>query len=268
MVRSRRNRRNPPKRDLPKLPPIPRPSVNWRALFAVAAVSGVVFVSIALGRELLQVPVTKLEIEGSFQRVTKLEITAAARPALRRSFLTLDLADIRRRVAAIDWVDAVRMERVWPGTLKISYTEHRAAASWGDSGLLNTRGELFVEDARREYPELPRLAGPEGSNRRVAARYLDVRDRLSKANLTLESIRMDARGAFSIELMGGLSVKLGRDDIDGRIERFFDAAVPYYLEQELNRVAYIDLRYPNGFAVGWRERPTSEFSLARLSERD
>jgi len=266
MARTRRNRRKSTKRYLSKLPPIPRPSVNWRAVFAVVAVGTVAVVSVALGRELLKVPVTKLEIEGSFQRVTKLEITAAAQPALWRSFLTLDLADIRHRVAAIDWVDSVRLQRVWPGTLKISYTEHRAAASWGDSGLLNTRGELFAEDSRREYPELPRLGGPDGSNRRVAARYLDVRDRLSQANLTLESIRMDARGAFSIELAGGLSVRLGSDDINSRINRFFGAAVPF-LEQDLDRVAYIDLRYPNGFAIGWRERPTSESSLARLSDR-
>ena len=267
MTRSRRNRRKSPKRELPRLPSIPRPRINWRAVFAAAAVSVLVAASLALAREYVDVPVRWVHIEGSFQRVTKLEIVAAAQPGLERSFLTLDLDDIRRRVAAIDWVDTVSLQRVWPDTLKISYTEHRAAASWEAGGLLNTSGELFAQDVRHEYLGLPQLAGPEGSHRRVAARYLDVRDRLSQANLLLESIRMDARGSFSIELKNGVSVRLGRDDIDERIDRFFGGAVRL-LERDLDQVAYIDMRYPNGFAVGPRERAPSGPSLVRLSNID
>ena len=263
MARSRRNRLKSPKRELPRLPPLPRPTINFSAIFAVGAVSAVLLISFALGRELLDLPVRTLDIEGRFQRVTKLEILAAAQPALRESFLTLDLEDIRGRVAAIDWVDTVRLRRVWPDTLKISYEEHRAAASWGDDGLLNTRGELFASDVQREYLELPRLAGPDGSHRRVAATYLAVRDRLTRANLILESIEMDARGAFSIGLAGGLRVRIGRDDVEGRIDRFFAAAVPT-LAGELDRIDYIDLRYANGFAVGWRDEPVSDSTMARV----
>lgn len=262
MARSRRNRLKARKRELPQLPSLPRPNINWSAVFAVGALSAVALVSFALGRELLDLPVRKLDIEGRFQRVTKLEILAAAQPALRASFLTLDLDDIRRRVADIDWVDTVRLRRVWPDTLKITYEEHRAAASWGADGLLNTRGELFASGVQREYPELPKLAGPEGSHRRVAATYLAVRDRLTRANLTLESIQMDARGAFSIGLAGGLNVRIGRDDVDGRIDRFFAAAVPT-LAGELDRIQYIDLRYANGFAVGWRDAPAADSAMAR-----
>jgi cell division protein FtsQ len=264
MARMRRNRLKAPKRELPRLPSLPRLAINWNAGFAVLSLAAVALVSFALGRELLDLPVRKLDIEGRFQRVTKLEILAAAQPALKESFLTLDLEDIRERVAAIDWVDTVKLQRVWPDTLKISYEEHRAAARWGDKGLLNTRGELFADDVKREYPELPRLAGPEGSHQRVAATYMAVRDRLARANLTLESIEMDARGSFSIGLAGGMSVRIGRDDIDRRIDRLFAVAVPT-LAGELDRVAYIDLRYANGFAVGWRQAPASESTLARRS---
>lgn len=263
MARTRRNRLKAPKRELPRLPALPRPTINWNAVFAVVSVTAVALVSVALGRELLDLPVRKLDIEGRFQRVTKLEILAAAQPALKESFLTLDLEDIRERVAAIDWVDTVKLQRVWPDTLRISYEEHRAAARWGDKGLLNTRGELFADDVRREYPELPRLAGPEGSHQRVAATYMAVRDRLARANLTLESVEMDARGSFSIGLAGGINVRIGRDDIDRRIDRLFTVAVPT-LAGELDRVAYIDLRYANGFAVGWREAPAADSTFARL----
>ena len=259
----KRNRLKSPKRQLPKLPAVTLPQINWRGLASVAAVIAVGLVSLSFGREMVDLPVRKLDIHGRFQRVTELEIAAAAQPALNQSFLTLDLNEIRRRVTAIDWVDSVTLQRLWPDTLRISFEEHQAAASWGDKGLLNTRGELFAEDIRYEYRELPKLFGPDGSHRRVASRYLEVRDRVSKTNLTLDSIVMDERAAFTLQFAGGLSVRIGRDDVSSRIERFFNIAVPS-LAGDMERVAYVDLRYPNGFAVGWREPVAVESTLARL----
>lgn len=263
MARVRHNRRKPKQRALPRLPSMPRPTINWRSVFASLAIGAMAVASLALARELLDLPVENIDVANTLQRVTKQEVMAAAAPALEKSFLSADLADIRSRVAAIGWVDTVTLQRVWPDTLRITTTEHLAAARWGASGLLNTRGELFAEDERSEYLELPRLDGPEGSHRRVAAAYLAVRDRLAKANLSLEVIRMDATGSFSIELTGGVTVRIGRDEFDERVDRLFRVAVPS-LETDFNRIAYIDLRYPQGFAVGWRERETSESGIERL----
>jgi cell division protein FtsQ len=267
MARARHNRRKQAPRSLPKLPKLPalpRLHINWRALFGLAALASITVVGFALARELVEVPVRQLDIEGSFQRVTKLEILAAAEPALEQGLLTLDLDEIRRRIVAIDWVDTVTLQRVWPDTLKVTYSEHRAAANWGSSGLLNTRGELFAEDVRHEYRELPKLDGPEGSHRRVAAMYLEVRDRLSRANLMLDAFRMDDRGAFSMTLAGGVTIMIGREDVAGRIDRFFGVAVRS-LADDFDRVAYIDMRYQNGFAVGWRDRPAAQGSEARVA---
>lgn len=263
MARVRHNRRKPKQREMPRLPSIPRPTINWRAVLASFAIGAMAIASLALARELLDLPVEKIDVANTLQRVTQQEIMAAAAPALERSFLSVDLADIRRRVAAIGWVDTVIVQRVWPDTLRITTTEHLAAARWGANGLLNTKGELFAEDLRREYLELPKLDGPEGSHRRVAEAYLAVRDRLARANLSLDVIRMDATGSFSIELAGGVSVRIGRDEFDERVDRLFSVAVPS-LETDLNRIAYIDLRYPSGFAVGWRDRDTSDAGIERL----
>lgn len=263
MARTRQNRRKPAPRTMPRLPALPRPRINWRALFGIGAAGAIAVVGLSLARELIEVPVRVLDMEGRFQRVTKLEILAATKPALEQGLLSLDLDEIRRRIAAIDWVDAVMLQRVWPDTLKVTFEEHRAAAKWGNRGLLNTRGELFAQDVRHEYRELPRLDGPEGSHRRVAALYLAVRDRLSRANLMLESVRMDDRGSFSMTLASGVTVRIGRDDIAGRIDRFFGIAVES-LAADLDRVAYIDMRYPNGFAVGWRDEANSDTRQARL----
>jgi cell division protein FtsQ len=162
------------------------------------------------------------------------------------------LQQLRRNVATLDWVDSVSASRVWPNVVRVRITEHQAAASWGEGGLLNVRGELFTTSARHPYAELPQLSGPEGSEHEVARLYLKVRDRLADAQLSLEALRMDARGAVAIVLAGGQEIKLGRRDIEARLDRFFTVAAPA-LATEFDRVGYVDLRYTNGFAVGWDE---------------
>jgi cell division protein FtsQ len=200
---------------------------------------------------LLDQPVRKLVVEGTFQRVTALQVEDAVADSLGRGFLSLDLGHLRERVQMLDWVDRVNVRRTWPDTLIVRVTEHQAAARWGEEGLLNVRGELFTEHSQHAFPELPSLAGPAGSEQEVAKRYLAVRGRLAEADLTLERLSMDDRGAWSLVLGGGQQIRLGRRDIDDRLLRFFDVVAPA-LAAELGRVSYVDLRYTNGFAVGWR----------------
>ena len=100
------------------------------------------------------------------------------------------------------------------------------------------------------FPELPQLAGPRGSEREVAARYLAVRGPLAEANLQLRALAMDERGAWRLALEDGLEIRLGQRALDERLERFFDVVAPT-LTEDMGRVRYVDLRYTNGFAVGW-----------------
>ena len=155
---------------------------------------------------------------------------------------------------ALVWVYRANVGRRWPDTLIVRVTEHQAAARWGESGLLNVRGELFTEHSQHSFPELPSLAGPRGSERDVARRYLAVRGKLVESELSLDSLSMDERGSWRLVLGGGQEIRLGRRDIDERLYRFFDVVAPA-LAAELASVEYVDLRYTNGFAVGWRNGP-------------
>ena len=58
--------------------------------------------------------------------------------------MSADLDAIQRAVEALPWVDHARVQRHWPNGLHVQVSEQTAAARWGESGLLNTRGELFV----------------------------------------------------------------------------------------------------------------------------
>ena len=241
----------------------PRLAINWRYLLVPPTVVGVLGVGFFGAQTLLDHPVRQLEIEGSFQRVTPIQVEAALAPGLDRGFLSSDLGALQRRVEGLDWVERAEITRRWPDKLAIRVVEHQAAARWGDTGLLNTHGELFTNEARHAFPELPRLVGPTGSEWELVRRYLTFRGRLAEANLSLEALVMDERGAWHIVLETGQQIRIGRRDVDQRLDRLFEVVAPI-LAAEFERVRHVDLRYTNGFSVDWIT--DEELQLAEAGE--
>src|SRR5258708_6607593 len=128
--------------------------------------------------------------------------------------------------------------------------EQTAAARWGESGLLNTRGELFVRSATHVPTELPHLSGPEGTETQVAQRYLSAQGRMLEAGMRIAALRLDERGAWEMDLDSGVTVRLGRREVDERLDRFIRTA-SQVIAHRLNDITYVDMRYSNGFAIGW-----------------
>jgi cell division protein FtsQ len=198
-------------------------------------------------------PVRVISIDGSFQRVSPGQIEKAVAPFANQGFMSADLADIQRAVETLPWVDHARIARRWPNSLRVTVIEQTAAARWGESGLLNTRGELFVRTATHVPPELPHLSGPEGSESQVAKRYLSAQGRMLEAGMRIAALRLDERGAWEMDLDSGVTVRLGRRDVDERVERFIHTA-SQVIAHRLTEISYVDMRYSNGFAIGWRNQ--------------
>jgi len=163
----------------------------------------------------------------------------------------VDLAGLQGSLEQLPWVDTVSVARVWPRGLQVRVVEQVAAARWGSNGLLNARGELFLSESRFIPPELPRLSGPKGSEGMVAQRYLAIQGRLVEGGVRIAALRLDARGAWEIDLDNGVRVRLGRRQVDERFERFVAAALRLVVQRSAE-MSYVDMRYTNGFAVGWR----------------
>jgi len=166
---------------------------------------------------------------------------------------TVDLDAVRERIERIEWVDRAIVARRWPDSIRVEVTEQVPAARWNDTGLLNGRGELFLGNARHVPVELPRLEGPEGSERLVAQLYLDAQGRFLEAGLRLTGVRLDERGAWELELANGVRVRLGRLAVTDRLDRFVRLAGPL-VAQRPAEIRYVDMRYTNGFSVGWNAR--------------
>jgi cell division protein FtsQ len=195
-------------------------------------------------------PIAMVEVGGNFQRVAPVQIEEAVAPFRGAGFLSVDLDALQGSLEKIAWVDRARVERKWPNGVRVVLTEHVPAARWGEDGLMNTRGELFLRGSRHVPPELPQLNGPEGTQEQVAKLYLETYPRLLAVGMRLTRVELDARGAWELTVGDNLIVRLGRQEVQSRLERFIRVASPMVAARGTD-VGYIDLRYSNGFSVGW-----------------
>jgi cell division protein FtsQ len=213
----------------------------------------VVAVGITLAaRSALDLPLRTVEVEGRFQRVQPLDVEKAVRMQVGgQGLVTVDLDAVGVAVRQIPWVDRASVARAWPSGLRVFVVEQSPVARWGESGLLNIRGEVFVHDARHIPPELTELVGPPGSEQLMTTRYLAVQGRLVEAGMRLSQLRLDERGAWEFVLDNGVRLRLGRQEVDERFDRFMVAAARIVATRAAE-IAYVDLRYATGFAIGWR----------------
>ena len=246
MARKQAKRRKPKKAKTFRMP-----TIRIGRIVAPLVAAGIIVAVYQLTMTMLDRPISSIEISGPFQRVTPLQIEEAIADEIDQGFVGADLDRIRARIVALQWIDQARVARRWPSRIAITVTEQVPAAIWGERGLLNTRGELFVSDARHVPAELPRLSGPDDRSAEVATRYLQVRDQLIPVGLDLRRVHLDARGSWEMTLANGIEVRLGRRDVSARTDLFLDIVADIITGRAAD-IDYVDMRYGNGFTIGWK----------------
>ena len=243
------------------------PAIDWAraapigiGIAAIGALLGVI--GFALNR-----PVHSIAATGPFQRVSEGEVWRVVHDHLRGGFITANLDELQHALEALPWIDHARVQRRWPDGIAVQVTEQMPVARWGESGLLNSRGEVFIKDIRRVPPELPRLEGPANSEHQVADLFFQLQPRLLEAGLRTSALRLDARGAWELELASGVTVRFGRRQLEERIDRFLKVGAPVVAGRP-NDIAFLDMRYSNGFAVGWRTGGPAPARAARPAVLD
>jgi cell division protein FtsQ len=194
-------------------------------------------------------PLREITVKGDLAHTGRSDLEIATRGRVAGNFFAVDLSAIRAGLEQIAWVRRADVRRVWPDRVEVTLEEHVALARWGDAGLVNTFGERFA--GQTESP-LPMFAGPPRTEGEVTRRYRQYVQALMPLGASLERVILTPRFAWQLRLASGLSIELGRDlpndPADARLERFI-AAYPQTLGRIALRHEYVDLRYPNGFAL-------------------
>jgi cell division protein FtsQ len=187
----------------------------------------------------------EVRIGNELKHVTREQIEDVVRREVKGGFFTVNLAAARAAFEQLPWVRGVNVRRQWPVRLDVVLEEHVPIARWGATALVNTHGEVF----RAAYDgELPVFVGPEGAAREIAIQYRYFQRSLAAMGETPVQVQVSARRAWQVKLQSGLTLELGRENIEARFARFvaLHARTIGRLER---RIDYVDLRYANGFAV-------------------
>ena len=185
-----------------------------------------------------------VEVKGRLVHVTGEQIRRVVHSELRGNFLTLDLRQSRAAFEKLPWVRRASVRRHWPDRLLVEVEEHEALARWGDQGLVNRQGEVFVaasDDA------LPVFEGPRQSAAAMAEGHRAFAEALAPLGRQVARLLVSERQAWALELDDGTRVELGRERALERLQRFARAWVLQPAQAQGPLV--VDLRYPNGFAV-------------------
>ena len=160
--------------------------------------------------------------------------------------------EVEASLAALPWVADAQVSRRFPDRLLARLVEHEAVAQWGSEALISAQGEIFAPAVESWPQDLPRLDGPPELRMDMLAQWSVLSQTDGLGDVQLTALAIDERGSWSAELSDGVRLRLGRNDISDRMERFA-GPVRRALANRWDRVATIDLRYTNGFAVGWRD---------------
>jgi len=190
-------------------------------------------------------PLREVQIEGKLNHVSRAQIKLIVAKHLKGNFFTLDLVKARDAFEKLPWARNVSLRRRWPDKLEVVIEEHKALARWGSVGLVNTHGELFQAASGSD---LPVFYGPGDGVVEVAAQYSSLSQVLKIASLDIASLTLTPRRAWKITTSNDMQLELGRVETPARLEKF--AKVYVTTIAALNKkISYVDLRYPNGFAV-------------------
>jgi cell division protein FtsQ len=188
-------------------------------------------------------PIRNVTIQGELRHTMRAEVEAALHDRIYGNFFSVDVGEVRNALERLPWVRRAAVRRVWPDSLEATLEEHVALASWGESALVNTYGERFLGGTRER---LPRFSGPRGSENEVARRYARFSEIVAPLGARVEEVILTPRLAWQLKLSNGVRLALGRDAdaAEIRLERFVRSAA-----RGIARYDYVDLRYPNGFAL-------------------
>jgi len=241
----------------------PREAVNWkiriRNISTVLVLLTLIFGTVYMNNT-DTLPILHVTVEGELVNTEKQALIEAVTPFVTGSFLDVNVAGIRQAGEALPWVAQIQVRRVWPDTLHLMVSEHKAIARWNENGLVNTRGQVFYPDGNGKMPEgLIQLFGPEGNSELMARQLVTIQQSLDTLGLRVKSLTMDERRSWQVQFTDDMQLQLGRAASEQRLARFirvFEGPLASYRDQ----IEIVDMRYTNGLAVVWKNGKQPDFN--------
>lgn len=221
-------------------------------MLILLAVLALVIYGVNLLYKQIDRPLTNVMIGGDFTFLETAELTELVVQEIDGGFLSIDLSHLSTVLREHPWVDEVSVRREWPSSLKVEVIEEVPIARWGEKGFLNRLGEELLIENNSQLGALPVLRADFGSSREMMENYQLMAELLIPTGLKIAELKRDDLGVWFIDTANGVRLVIGRDKVSEKIKRFTTVWASG-LNRQLKQIKTIDLRYPNGLAVAWKE---------------
>ena len=168
-----------------------------------------------------------------------------------KSFFNIDINYLQSKIENIDWISSANIRRSYPNEIIIFVTEHIPIAIWNNKDYLNQYGEIFT--ANKKNNKFPILISKNNKNK-IIFEYLSLfSNDLIRHNINEKVVKIieDDIRSISVILSSGFTIKLGSKNVKEKIDIFFKVYQTLN-SSDLSKMRYIDMRYSNGFSVGWK----------------
>lgn len=198
----------------------------------------------------LRFPINTVKIAASYHHISHKELEAILEKHIDASFFAISISRLHGELSDLQWIKQAQVERIWPDILKITLVEKEPVAIW-NTALITNEGEIFNEGGVSTDTALPQLSGPTKQQQQVLQVYKKMSKILSTYGLQAASLSLRENHAWELTLGNGVQLYLGKNDLETKITRFCKA-YPAVFADKPEQLASVDLRYPRGMAVRWK----------------
>ncbi|KDN15728.1 hypothetical protein BGI40_06995 [Snodgrassella communis] len=199
-------------------------------------------------------PVRQIQVLQPLKHLQPTEIEKISRQYLQGNIFTVNVSAAQAELAKLPWVAKVQVKRIWPDTVQLDIKERVPVARWNTQQLVDMDGRIFNAVAQEQ---LPLLVGTTGSTRYMTVHLLIFENLLQPTGLYVQELQLSDRSAWQLILTNGITLRLGREKVEQRLASFV-WAWQQVLQNQASNIDYVDLRYPDGFALRYKNRTVSE----------
>lgn len=217
-----------------------------------------------------RVVLSKLTVTGHRQFTTDRDIQQAIMTlGFPNTFIDQDIDVIQQEILRLPWIKQASVRKQWPDKLSVYIIEYTPVAYWNDAYLLDKNAAVFNIGDKQLLMTLPKLYGPENTEKNVMAMYKHVRQilRWLPDPMVITSLKVNERYSWSMTTGTFFSHKkedqkslisstriikiiLGRKQFNEKLKRFMLLYPTIKKHTEMNEdLTIIDLRYNNGASV-------------------
>ena len=197
-------------------------------------------------------PIKNISIESIIININKDDVFEKSKNYLdSKSFFNFKINILKKEIEKVSWVKSADIRRVYPGEIKIYIEEHIPIAIWNNESYMNNIGDIFfINDIKKN---LPILISNQSGNKIMFEYFSLLLKYISDENFDIKIKKIEENDIRSLSayLSSGIIVKFGSKDIRGKIHTFIKVYKTLNTS-DLEKIRYIDMRYSNGFSIGWK----------------